>query len=164
MGCCNLSCDMSGPEWAFRSLTRAHHMASLAVFDKMGLRDVGQPVILFVLNDFRAQGEKCSQKRLCEILNLSPSTVAISIKSLEKHGYVAKKEDDADRRRNIVEITPEGVDVAEKCRCGFDDIDKAMYSGFSEEEKQQMTLYFTRACENLRSLAKSDGCEGRKNT
>lgn len=163
MGCC-LKCDMSGPEWAFRSLQRAHHSAHSAVFDKMGLRGVGQPVLLFVLNDFRSQGETCTQKQLCDILQLSPPTVAMSIKSLEKRGYVAKREDASDRRRNIVEITDLGSETADKCRLAFDDIDRAMYSGFTDEEKATLTRLFTKACDNLCDLAKSESCEGRKNT
>lgn len=152
MKCCRTA-DMDGPEWAFRSLTRAHHLAQNALFEKLGLREVGQPVILFILSDKHSRGESCSQKELCEALSLSAPTVTMSIKSLEKRGYVVKKPDEADMRRNNIEITPLGLEVEKKCRGAFDLIDSAMYAGFSEDERELVTGFFRRSTENLLALA-----------
>lgn len=156
MTCCKSGCDMSGPEWAFRTLARAHHMAQGTVFDRLGLKDIGQPVMLFILRDMRQSGVKCTQKELCDIMHLSPSTVTISIKSLERRGYVKKRADDKDMRCNIVEITDLGADAAEKCRKGFDSIDSAMYAGFSGEERRLITQLFTRITQNLMALAEGE--------
>lgn len=152
MKCCRTG-EMDGPEWAYRSLNRAHHLAQNALFEKLGLRDVGQPIILFILSDKLSRGESCSQKELGDILNLSAPTVTISIKSLVKRGYVVKKPDETDMRRNNIEITPLGLEVEAKCRNAFDLIDSAMYAGFSEDERELVTGFFRRSTENLLVLA-----------
>lgn len=152
MNHCKFDCDVSGPEWAFRRLMRAHRLAHDAVFEQLGLREIGQPVLLFVLNDLRREDKKCTQKELAEFLGLSPSTVTISINSLEKRGLTRRVADPCDKRRNYVEITPEGIAVAEKCRRAFDDIDRAMYSGFSPEEISGVTAMFDRISDNLSAL------------
>jgi len=148
-------CDMSGPEWAFRAMTRAHHIAHGAVFEKLGLREVGQPVLLFLLNDLRTENRSCSQRELCEILKLSPPTVAISLKSLEKRGYVQRTPDPQDHRRNCISLTSRGIDTAEKCRRAFRDIDSVMYTGFSDAERDTLTAMFDRITQNLTKLANS---------
>ena len=156
---CPLSSDMTGPEWAFRSVTRAHHTAHAAVFEKLGLREVGQPVLLFVLNDMRLENRSCSQTELCEILRLAPPTVTISLQSLEKHGYVQRTPDEQDRRRNCISLTPLGIETAEICRKAFFDIDTAMYAGFSEEERQTLTAMFNRIAANLTALTQAPESE-----
>lgn len=156
MQCFKPDCDMSGPEWAFRKLTRAHHIASGAVFDRCGLKDVGQPVMLFILSDMRRAGCECSQRELCDMLNLSPSTVTISVKSLERRGYIRRRSDSRDMRKNIVEITDAGAETAENCRRAFDSVDRAMYAGFSEADRQLITQLFDRITANLTALAEQE--------
>ena len=148
MQCFKPDCDMSGPEWAFRKLTRAHHIASGAVFDRCGLKDVGQPVMLFILSDMRRAGCECSQRELCDMLNLS--------QSLERRGYIRRRSDSRDMRKNIVEITDAGAETAENCRRAFDSVDRAMYAGFSEADRQLITQLFDRITANLTALAKQE--------
>lgn len=156
---CRLSGDMTGPEWAFRSVTRAHHIAHAAVFEKLGLREVGQPVLLFVLDDMRLENRSCSQTELCELLRLSPPTVTISLQSLEKRGYVQRMPDEHDRRRNCITLTELGIETAEKCRQAFLDIDEVMYAGFSEEERRTLTAMFNRIATNLSSFTQTPESE-----
>lgn len=133
----------------FHNLMRAHRLAHCSLFDRLGLRDVGQPMILFILDDARRDGRQCTQKGLCSALRLSASTVTASIQSLERHGYVRRHSDERDMRRNIVEITDSGMETARMCRRAFKDIDEATYRGFSEPERRQITGLFARMAENL---------------
>lgn len=153
---CRISCDMSGPEWSFRKMSRIHHMAHGAVFDRLGLKEVGQPVLLFVLSDAKSCGQRCTQRELGQIMNLSPSTVTISIKSLERRGLVTRQTDENDKRCNFVDITPAGEEAAGKCRQAFDRIDRAMYSGFSPEERRQAAGLFDRISANLTALIEKE--------
>ena len=151
---CKFDCNTEGPEWAFRKLMRAHRLAHDAVFESLGLREIGQPVLLFVLGDLRRSGEKCTQKELAEFLDLSPSTITISVNSLEKRGLIRRVGDTADKRRKFVEISDKGVAVAEKCRLAFDGIDRAMYEGFSPGEQENAARSFARMAANLQKCAK----------
>lgn len=150
----------SRPEWAFHGLMRAHRLAHGALFDRLGLRDVGQPMLLFLLDDARRDGRECTQKGLGEALRLSASTVTASVKSLERHGYVRRHADERDQRRNIVEITETGRETARACRRAFADVDEAMYRGFSEAERRQITGLFARMSNNLLSLSDGSASDG----
>lgn len=155
MHICKLGCDTSGPEWAFRKLMRVHRTAHMTALDKLGLREVGQPMLLFILSDLRRDGVRCTQKELAELMERSPSTMTISINSLEKRGYLRRTADERDKRRNYVEITDEGLVIEEKCRRVFDDLDRAMFESFSPEEKQRLAEVFNRISD---SLLKASGC------
>ena len=149
--------NMSASGRVFRGLMRAHRRAHDAVFDAVGLREIGQPVLLAILTDKKRAGEKCTQKELSEALRLSPSTLTISIKSLEKRGYVRKTTDENDLRRNYVEITDEGMEVSDKCRECLEEIDEAMYAGFTAGEKEMALELMGRMTENLRSILRKEG-------
>ena len=147
------------PEWAFHNLMRAHSLAHCSLSEQLGLRDVGSPMILFILDDARRSGRECTQKGLCETLRLSAATVTAAMKSLERHGYVSRRTDERDMRRNIVEITPAGHKIALVCRRAFADIDEAMYRGFSEAERRQITGLFARMADNLLTLSREGNSE-----
>lgn len=140
------------PEWAFRRLMHAHHMAHGAVFERLGLKEVGQPMLLFVLSDLKKDGLRVTQRQLADFLERSPSTITSSINSLEKRGYIRRIADENDKRRNYVEITDAGLLTAEKCRGAFDDLDSAMFSGFTDAQKTQLTELFNNISANLMSL------------
>ena len=137
------------PQWQFHRLTRAHHMASAVVFDKFGIREFGQPMILFALERYGKDGSIATQKELAEHLGVSQPTTAVSLKFLERHGCVSKVTDERDMRRNRIAITEKGLEVAEKFREAFRELDEAMYSGFTEEEKTQIAEIYEKITKNL---------------
>lgn len=149
------------PEWAFRRLMHAHHTAHAAVFDRLGLKQVGQPMILFELAKAKEEERRLTQRDLADQLRRSPSTITISINSLEKLGYIRRLADEKDKRRNYVEISDEGLLIAEKCRTAFDDLDRAMFEGLIPEQKDALTDLFNNISANLYSLADGESEESK---
>lgn len=145
--------DRKQPEWLFRELNQAHRAAVDRVFFKLGIRELGQPHMLFVLDHEAERGNAPTQRELADNLKLSPATVTNSLKSLERLGYVRKAADDADMRKNRIEITDKGREISRKCRMAFQDIDRAMYTGFDEGERELIAKLYTRMAKNLRDLA-----------
>ena len=78
-----------------------------------GLDDLGSPPILFVIRDWEKTGRLASQKELADALHISPATMAVSLKSLERGGYVEKRGDPADQRCKRVAITEKGRETME---------------------------------------------------
>lgn len=145
--------------WQFHRLTRAHHLASNMLFDKFGIREYGQPMILFALERFGKGGAIATQKELAEHLGVSQPTTAVSLKYLERQGCVSKITDERDMRRNRIEITEKGIEVAKKFREAFRELDEVMYSGFSEEEKAQAAEIYERITKNLMQHARQTSLE-----
>lgn len=140
------------PEWLFRDLTRMHELATAAVFNDHGLSQFGLPVILFVVEAENDHGHFPTQREIAQMLNLSPTTITVSLKSLERHGCVRKQPDEEDMRKNRIEITEYGRRIAHECRVASDKVDEAMYIGFSEEEISLISSFYVRMTDNLRRL------------
>ena len=97
-----------------------------------------------------------SQKQLAQWLHVSPATVANSLKSLERGGYVHKEPDAQDARRNRVSITEKGRQAVLECVKVFDTVDNQMLQGFSPEDQEQLMRYQEQMLNNLSQLSGED--------
>lgn len=131
-------------------LNRAHRNAITVSMAQSHLQDVGNPMLLFILSKGLEEGAVLPhQKQLSQWLHVSPATVANSLKSLERGGYVHKEQDPQDARRNRVSITEKGRQAVLECVKVFESVDSQMLRGFSPEEQAQLLRYQERILNNL---------------
>lgn len=133
-----------------QQLMRAHHNACMAALARRGVRDVGSPRLLWELSTYPDDPERApTQKELADKLHSAPPTVAASLKVLERQGYVTRRVDQADSRRNRIFITPKGRDTVAASFQAFQQVDGHMYHGFTQEELAQVYRLHQRMLENL---------------
>lgn len=131
-------------------LVRAHHNACNASLGRRGLRDVCSPRLLLELFHWPDASEQPpTQKELADRLHCAPPTIAASLKVLERQGYVERRTDEKDSRRNRISITQKGRDAIRSAMDGFRKVDEYMYHGFSTEERELVYGFHRRMLENL---------------
>ena len=146
----DLQKDRNMPGITFQAVSRARKQATIAELNRRGLGDLGNPILLFILHDRGVDGKVTAQKELSDALHVSPATVAVSLKSLERGGYVEKLPVESDQRRKAVRLTPKGEGAIHRCWQVFQDIDRTMFDGFSPEEVEQVCSFHMRMLRNLR--------------
>lgn len=92
-----------------------------------------------------------SQVQLAELLNVTPASVARTIKSLEAGGYILRSDAADDGRRNEITITDKGRCVVETSRAVFDRINELAFDGFSEEELAMLERFQKKMIRNIDS-------------
>lgn len=107
--------------------------------------------------------ENQSQKEIAEALDVSTATVAITIKKLERGGYLSKAMDEKDNRSNRIVITEKGRKVIDESHQLFAEIDDAMLVGFSHSEKEAFASYIERVEHNLDVFHKTKSKKIKKN-
>ncbi len=137
------------PSAFFHGLHQAHRKRVMEEQALRGLADLGSPMLLLVLLHGEQRGVDFSQREVARAMRLSPATVAVSLRSLERSGYVGRRADERDARRNRVALTDKGRRAVEQCNKLFRAVDEQMLQGFSDEEKTQLTGFFHRMMENL---------------
>ncbi|NLA76250.1 MAG: winged helix-turn-helix transcriptional regulator [Clostridiales bacterium] len=110
---------------------------------------LGQPPIL----EYLKENSACTQNRLAEHLHVSPASVAVSIKRMQKAGLVEKLADEGDLRCNRISITPTGEQLIDSFRDECEKVDEKLFSGFSEEEIKHFCSYLERLQHNISDLA-----------
>ena len=90
----------------------------------------------------------CSQTAIAEKMDISPSAVAVTLKKLEKGGYISRQCHQQDNRVNEVVVTKKGEQaICESILC-FQEIEAAVLEGFSEEEKARLCDFLQRMIRN----------------
>ncbi len=101
----------------------------------------------------------CTQKELADMLMVTPASVAVSAKRLEKSGFITRKTDDCNARCNRLSITEQGIDALKQCRIVLDMVDERAIEGFSEDDLKCFASYLDRIIFNLEKNAdRSDPC------
>lgn len=144
----NLSNKMSLPG-LLRQIDRMHKLALRTKLANEIKTEPGQPVILMILEKAGQAGYAVSQNDLAQALHVSDPTITTSMKSLARQGYVNREQDPTDRRRILPTLTPQGEEVARKCRRCYNKVNSDMLEGFSKEEEKQLIDMIRRIVDNL---------------
>jgi DNA-binding MarR family transcriptional regulator len=96
-----------------------------------------------------SRNRNASQKDIACSMGISPATIAVSLKKLEKGGYINKVMDEGDNRLNQVTITEKGNRVVEQSKQIFDSTDQRVFEGFTEEEKATLSELLQKLNANL---------------
>ena len=103
------------------------------LFDKR-LGDIGiHRSAHIILINIQKNGGIPSQKKLAQIVGITPAAVTGALKTLEKNGYITRKFGQ-DSRYNEVNITEKGEALLNSARSMFTEVDTTLFEGFDEAE------------------------------
>jgi DNA-binding MarR family transcriptional regulator len=98
-----------------------------------------------------ADNPEVSQKALAEMYGVSGATIAVSMKKLEKGGYIARAVDEKDGRLNHISITEKGKQVVDKSIHVFRHMEECMFEGLSANDMEVLGAYFEKIMCNLKT-------------
>jgi DNA-binding MarR family transcriptional regulator len=116
-------------------IRRAHQRAS-ATFMTILADHKFTPTQFFALARLRERG-RLSQNRLGRLTAMDPATIQGVTRRLFDRGYIARTPDTNDRRRMVLELTPEGTSVAERLLNGIDTVNGQILAPLGPEEQEQ---------------------------
>jgi DNA-binding MarR family transcriptional regulator len=108
----------------------------------LGLRK-RQVVALMILWEHGA----ITQSALGETLRLDPANLVGLLNELEDQGLLDRRRDPEDRRRHIVELTPEGIAALERAQEALAGVQAYMLAELDEEERCQLHELLVRAAQ-----------------
>ena len=98
---------------------------------------------------FASHNPNVSQKDLAEMYGVSGATMAVSLKKLEKGGYINRLVDQHDNRCNQICITEKGRKVVEESVLIFQRLERCMFERFSEHDMDVLGNLLDRIYGNL---------------
>jgi DNA-binding MarR family transcriptional regulator len=143
------------PEQLFHVLSRKHHNAVETLLNQRGIGNIGQPMILSILSQ-QEDGTIESQKELARRLRVSPATVTVSLRSMERDGYIKKLSNAEDLRCKPITITEKGRNAAQLIDQVFEILDHGMYRDFGDEDRAHIASFYRRMIENLERIASGE--------
>lgn len=111
---------------------------------ELGLYQGQLPVL-----DYIRKNPDCNQVDIAQKLHVTPATIAISTKRMEKAGLLTKRVDDDNLRCKRLNITPLGL---EKCDAAFESLvrrNEMLLEEFTEQELEVLEGFMDRMLSNL---------------
>lgn len=133
--------------WDIIKIAREHRKTVERRICSLGIHPSQHHLLMYI-----AKNDACTQNSIAEAMEVSAATVAVSIKKLEKGGYIEKKTSCQDGRSNQIALTAKGEDVVEQSRRLFEDVDNKMFSSLTEEEQEQLHELMQQIINNLKSM------------
>jgi len=99
-----------------------------------------------------SHNQYASQKELAKSMDVSTATIAVSLKKLEKGGYINKVMDKEDNRLNQITITEKGNKVVQQSRQIFRSTDRKVFEGFTGEEMHTLSALLQKLDANLAKM------------
>ena len=106
-----------------------------------------------------AQQGGCNQRALAKALRCSAATIAVSVKRLEKSGYVKKAADPDDLRSTRILLTERGEELAERSLRCAEQVATMQLQGFAPEELAQLLSFQHRIRKNMEDYLKKNSEE-----
>lgn len=122
--------DKDSLHYIFLEILRLHHYRTHILLDEIGIYP-GQPPLLFILN--KEDGK--SQKELADKLKITPATITVMLKRMEKANLVERKQDTEDQRISRVYLTDKGREICNKAMGIMKNLEEECFGNFTVEEK-----------------------------
>jgi len=139
--------DKKNLVWDILKIAREHRKTVEKRICSLGIHPSQHHFLMYI-----AKNGACTQNNIAEAMEISAATVAVSLKKLEKGGYIEKQISRTDGRSNLIALTGKGVDVVEQSKDMFEQVDREMFASFTEEEQQQFHDYMERVVNNLKTM------------
>jgi DNA-binding MarR family transcriptional regulator len=85
------------------------------------------------------------QSALCSAINVDANYMTLMLNDLEEQGFVERRRDPADRRRHIVELTPEGVAAIARAEAAIDSTEDEIFGPLDDGERAALRDMLERA-------------------
>ncbi|MEL7608965.1 MAG: MarR family winged helix-turn-helix transcriptional regulator [Bacillota bacterium] len=131
----------------FEELVQTYHFCMQRTLSKYGLY-AGQPAVLFALKN----AQKPTQNELAGMLNVSKASVGVSLKRMERSGFIKRAQDKTDSRCNRIALTKKGEEFARWCEIDYDMIYSTMLASFDGDERQAFLELLERMLKGLSEL------------
>lgn len=126
---------------------RLHRAVLERQLNKTGVYRSQHQILMYI-----SRNPGLSQKDIANTFHVSTATIAVSLKKLEKGGYIKRIVDQEDNRFNQICITEKGSGITEDSMQFFKYVEERMFAGFSQEELERLEGYFKRMNVNLQQL------------
>ncbi len=124
-----MSVDIKELAWKLDKMFMLRRIMLTKSITNTGLYLGQLPILAYI-----SHNDGCTQKEISDWLNVSPASIALSTKRLQKAGFIKKTVDKDNLRCNRLSVTEIGSETAIKCREAMNQFDENMFKDISETD------------------------------
>ena len=133
---------------SFMLTYRMHRALVKNSVDEFGISRSAHRILMFICNS----KSQIHQRDIAEAFEISAAATANTLKKLESDGYIKRRASGKDNRFNDLHPTEKGRLLANSSKELFDNIDRALFSDFTERDKDVFIALNKRIQDNLKKI------------
>ncbi len=122
---------------------------SRAVYRRANEDVLGMKMKEFVALSYLRHSPGIGQRELSERLMLDANNTVLLLNGLEVRDFAERRRHPEDRRRHVVDITPEGVEALERAERAVDSLEDEVLRGLGEQERVTLRDLLLRALQGV---------------
>ncbi len=91
----------------------------------------------------------CTQKEVADAMMISPASVAVSTKRMQKAGLLEKQTDEHNLRCNFLQLTPKGLEAVESVEQELRAFEQRTQNGIPESDKEAAERFLDTMIRNI---------------
>jgi DNA-binding MarR family transcriptional regulator len=115
------------------------------VYQRSGEELLGMHLRLLIALSYLRDHDGAPQQELAEVLCIDANNVVLVLNELEDLGHIRRRRDPADRRRHLVDLTPQGRRALAAAERAQEAIEDDVLRGLDAEERAELWRLLTRA-------------------
>jgi DNA-binding MarR family transcriptional regulator len=100
--------------------------------------------------------EGTPQQTLCEVMHMDASNVVLLLNDLERLGFVRRERDPDDRRRHIVELTPDGRRALATAEQALESVEDQVLGALTQDERDTLRRLLAKALQGAVEAERAD--------
>jgi DNA-binding MarR family transcriptional regulator len=109
-----------------------------------------QARLLGEIMDIQNARQEISRKSLSDLMQLSGPSVTSLLNGLQKNGFIIRRAGDDDGRTTQIELTEKAKELVVEMQSVFDETEKQLFTGFTDEQKNTFLELLKMAYENIK--------------
>ena len=148
---------MEKPLLEFKRFGRKTHLMIQKIAKERGIEFMAGPgQVLHFVNHREACGKMTFIKDIEQELGITKSVASNLMKRMVKNGLIYLEVSEADKRAKIIRLTSESKERMNKIRDFFDEMDRCLLTGISEEDLMTFFQIMGRFYQNIEKLEKGE--------
>ncbi len=133
-------------------INKLHRTAAEVNMSATGVRRTQHMILMYL----HRCNEKISQKDIAEHFDVSPAAITVSLKKLERDGYVIRRSSENDNRYNEIELSEKGKEVVVYSYNSFEMIDNQTFEGVTDDERAFLVEILDKIIANLKRISSEE--------
>lgn len=133
-------------------INKLHRIAAETKISITGVRRNQHMILMYLYR----HNETVSQKDIARHFDVSPAAITVSLKKLERDGYIIRRSSENDNRYNEIELSEKGKEVVVYSYNSFENIDNQTFEGITHEEKIVLANILDKVIANLKAISGKD--------
>jgi DNA-binding MarR family transcriptional regulator len=133
--------------WKVKDVNHRHTYLLRNIHARFGLH-IAQPRILLTIDELNG----ATQNQIADAMQVSPATLSMSIKRMQKAGLLEKAQDEHDLRCNKIKLSQAGKAAMDSSLQALMQMDCQMMQGFTPEEIELLGSFLDRMFVNLSNI------------